>query len=94
MTIVHGRRGVFFFLYGCRRQNKASHWGIVHFIAMVSEASLTLTELPVLGDHLAVAGVAVAGVGAVAVDASAFAFARVVLALVYVYMADRDRKDE
>lgn len=61
---------------------------------MVLEDDLTLTELPVLGDHLTVADMAVAGVGAVAVDAAAFAITRVVFALVYVYMADGERKKE
>lgn len=48
-------------------------------------ACLTLTELPVLGDHLAVAAVALAGVGAVAVHALALPFTGVVLALIHIY---------
>lgn len=51
----------------------------------VAWACLTLTELPVLGDHLAVAAVAVAGVGAVAVHALALAFTGVVLTLIHIY---------
>lgn len=85
VTIVLGRRGA---------DRTRSRWEIVRLIAVVSEARLTLTELPVLGDHLAVAGAAVAGVGAVAVDAAAFALARVVLALVHIYTADGERERE
>lgn len=43
-----------------------------------------MTVLPVLGDHLAVATVAVAGVGAVRVDAAALPSARVGVALVHI----------
>lgn len=50
---------------------------------------LTLTELPVLGDHLAVAAVALAGVGAVAVDAAALPLARVLITLVHVCQTHR-----
>lgn len=89
MTIVLGRRGAILFVF--------FHWmapterGAVGKLRVsFSEARLTLTELPVLGDDLAEAGVAVAGVGAVAVDAAAFAFARLVVALVHVYMVGRE----
>lgn len=90
VTIVLGRRGRLISSDGADRTR--SRWEIVSLIAVASEARLTLTELPVLGDHLAVAGAAVAGVGAVAVDAAAFALARVVLALVHIYAADRERE--
>lgn len=92
MTIVLGRRGRLNSSDGADRTR--SRWEIARLIAVVSEARLTLTELPVLGDHLAVAGAAVAGVGAVAVDAAAFALARVVLALVHIYTADGERERE
>lgn len=43
-----------------------------------------LTELPVLGDHLAVAAVAVTGIGAVAVYTAALLFTRVLVAFVHI----------
>lgn len=64
------------------------------FIAVVLAAGRTLTELPVLSDHLAVASMAVAGIRAVAVDAATFTFARVVFALVHIYAADREGERE
>jgi len=45
---------------------------------------LTLTELPVLGDHLAVAAVALTGIGAVAVYTAALLFTRVLVAFVHI----------
>lgn len=45
---------------------------------------LTLTGLPVLGDHLAVATVALTGVGTVRVDAATLPFARVSVALIHI----------
>lgn len=45
---------------------------------------LTLTELPVLGDHLAVAAVALTGVGAIAVYAAALSFTWVLVTLVHI----------
>lgn len=62
-----------------------------------------MTELPVLGDDLAVAAAAVAGVGAVSVDAAALPFAGVGVALVHVWRQeaamggtaeDRRRRDQ
>lgn len=50
--------------------------------------SLTLTELPVLGDHLAIAADAAAGVGAKAVTAAAFSFTRVFLTFIYICKSD------
>lgn len=46
---------------------------------------LTLTELPVLGDHLAVATVALAGVGAIAVYTAALPFTWVLVTLIHIY---------
>lgn len=43
-----------------------------------------MTELPVLGDHLAIAADAAAGVGAKAVTAAAFSFTRVFLTFIYI----------
>lgn len=45
---------------------------------------LTLTELPVLGDHLAVAAVAVTGIGAIVVYTAALPFAWVLVTLIHV----------
>lgn len=45
---------------------------------------LTLTELPVLGDHLAVAAVALTGVGAIAVYTAALPFTWVLVALIHI----------
>lgn len=43
-----------------------------------------MTELPVLGDHLAVATVTLTGVGAVRVDAATLPFARVGVTLIHI----------
>lgn len=67
------------------------HWK--HYISCCHlSLCLTLTELPVLGDHLAVATVALTGVGAVAVHAAAPPFTGVLVTLVYIYEGGQ-RKD-
>lgn len=53
---------------------------------------LTLTELPVLGDHLAVAAVALTGIGAVAVYTAALPFTRVLVTLVHICDGRRRKK--
>ena len=53
-------------------------------LCLLLSLRLTLTELPVLGDHLAVAAVALAGVGAVAVYTAALPFAWVLVTLVHI----------
>lgn len=46
---------------------------------------LTLTEFPVLGDHLAIASVALTRVGTIAVYAATLSFTRVLFTLVHIY---------
>lgn len=53
---------------------------------------LTLTELPVLGDHLAVAAVALAGVGAIAVYTAALPFTWVLVTLIHIYNRRKESK--
>lgn len=55
------------------------------------ETSLTLTELAVLGDHLAVAAVALTGIGAIAVHAAALPFARVAVTFIHVCVGRRGK---
>lgn len=52
---------------------------------------LTLTELPILGDHLAVATVALAGVGAIVVYAAPLPFTWVLVTLIHI-CDERQRK--
>lgn len=53
-----------------------------------------MTELPVLGDHLAVAAVAVAGIGAIVVYTAALAFARVLVTLIHIWETEKDSTEE
>lgn len=55
------------------------------FLMLSFVLCLTLTELPVLSDHLAVAAVALAGVGTVAVYAAALPFTWVLVTLIHIY---------
>ncbi len=52
-----------------------------------------MTELPVLGDHLAIAAVALTGVGAIAVYAAALPFTWVLVTLIHIYRWSQRKKD-
>lgn len=53
---------------------------------------LTLTELPVLSDHLAVAAVALTGIGAIAVNTAALPFTWVILTLIHICKGRQRKK--
>lgn len=55
---------------------------------------LTLTELSVLGDHLAVAAVAVTSIGAIAVYTVALSFTWLIVTLIHIYNGRQGRKVE
>lgn len=55
---------------------------------------LTLTELSILGDHLAVAAVAVTGIGAIAVYTVALSFTWLIVTLIHIYNGRQGRKVE
>lgn len=65
-----------------------THWKLYVYCC------LTLTELPVLGDHLAVAAVAVTGVGAIVVYTAALPFTWVIVTLIHIYSGGQRRKVE
>lgn len=60
-----------------------THWKLYDYCCHLD--CLTLTELPVLGDHLAVATVAVTGVGAIVVYTAALPFTWVIVTLIHIY---------
>lgn len=57
-------------------------------------SALTLTELPILGDYLAVAAEALTTVGAVAVCTTAFSVTWITLTFIHIYRGSDRGKDK
>lgn len=69
-----------------------NHWKLYVYCCHLDR--LTLTGLSVLGDHLAVATVAVTSVGAIAVYTVALSFTWLIVTLIHIYNGRQGRKVE